>query len=76
MSGNFQVGNTMKALVIVIFLAILASLFKAFTGLVRPKPEATNRTVKSLTWRILLSIGLFVLLMAGYAIGLIKPHSF
>lgn len=76
MSGNFQVGNTMKALVIIIFLAILASLFKAFTGLIRPKPDAANQTVKSLTLRILLSIGLFILLMAGYAMGLIKPHSF
>jgi len=34
----------------------------------------TDRTVKSLTWRIGLSVALIVLVVAGIASGIIKPH--
>jgi len=34
----------------------------------------TDRTVKSLTWRIGLSVALIVLVVAGIATGIIKPH--
>jgi hypothetical protein len=33
-----------------------------------------TRTAKALTWRIGLSITLFVLLMAGFYFGIIPPH--
>ena len=34
----------------------------------------TDRTVKSLTWRIGLSVLLIVLVMIGIATGIIQPH--
>jgi multisubunit Na+/H+ antiporter MnhB subunit len=34
----------------------------------------TDRTVKSLTWRIGLSVGLILLVIAGIFTGVIKPH--
>ena len=33
-----------------------------------------ERTVKALTWRIGISLFLFILLMIGAATGLIEPH--
>lgn len=37
--------------------------------------ESSQKTVKALTVRISLSIGLFMLLFIAFAMGLIKPHS-
>ncbi|HIN82215.1 MAG TPA: DUF2909 domain-containing protein, partial [Chromatiales bacterium] len=36
--------------------------------------NTSARTLKALTWRIGLSVALFILLMVGYATGLIQPH--
>jgi hypothetical protein len=41
--------------------------------MVRDQGRST-RTVKALTWRIGLSLALFLLLLAGYYFGLLKPH--
>jgi hypothetical protein len=60
----------MKILVILFLLVILGSLGSALYYLVRDKGQ-TDRTVRALTWRIGLSITLFVLLMAGYYTGFI-----
>lgn len=60
----------MRVLVIVLLILILASLGSALYYLVRDK-GGSERTVKALTVRISLSIGLFLLLMAGYYFGLI-----
>jgi hypothetical protein len=49
---------------------IVGSLGSALWFLIRDKGNST-RTVKALTVRISLSIGLFLLLMAGYYFGLI-----
>jgi hypothetical protein len=49
---------------------IVGSLASALWFLIRDKGSST-RTVKALTVRISLSIGLFLLLMAGYYFGLI-----
>jgi hypothetical protein len=62
-----------KLLVVVLLLAILASLASGLLFLIRDKGR-TERTVKSLTLRIALSIALFLLLLIGYATGLIQPH--
>jgi hypothetical protein len=59
-----------RVLVIVLLILILASLGSALYYLVRDK-GGSERTVKALTVRISLSIGLFLLLMAGYYFGLI-----
>lgn len=62
-----------KIVVIVMLIAIFASLFSALVFLFREK-KGSSRAAKALTWRIGLSISLFVLLMAGYYFGVISPH--
>jgi len=63
----------MRVLVILFLIVILASLGSALFYLVRDKGQS-DRTARALTWRIGLSILLFVLLMAGYKTGII-PRS-
>ena len=63
----------MKFLVVILLLVILASLFSALVFLVRDQ-GSTNRTVWALTWRIGLSIGLFLLLLLAGWMGWIEPH--
>ena len=60
----------MKIIVILMFVAILASLGSALFFLVHDRGES-KRTVKALAMRVGLSLGLFLLLMAGYYFGLI-----
>lgn len=60
----------MKIIVILIFIAILASLGSALFFLVSDRGQS-KRTVKALAMRVGLSLGLFLLLMAGYYFGLI-----
>jgi hypothetical protein len=62
-----------KIAVVVVLLVILASLGSGLFFLVNDK-GGTRRTVKALTVRIALSMGLFVMLMIAYAFGLITPH--
>ena len=61
-----------KVLIVLMLIAILASLFSALFFLMKDKGTGT-RTAKALTWRIGLSITLFILLMAGFYFGLITP---
>lgn len=62
----------MRILVIAIFAVILASLASALYYLIKDQ-GSRNRTVKALTWRIGLSLLLFLLLMVGAYTGLITP---
>jgi ABC-type cobalamin transport system permease subunit len=62
-----------KVLIVIVLLAILASLASGFFYIVHDKGRS-QRAVKALTWRISLSLGLFILLMVGYALGIVKPH--
>ena len=62
-----------KILVVLILFTIIASLFSGLFFLIRDK-GASDRTVRALTVRISLSVLLFVLLMIGYATGLLQPH--
>lgn len=61
-----------KIFVILMLVAIFASLFSALVFLFRDKGRGT-RTAQALTWRIGLSLTLFVLLMAGFYFGIIPP---
>jgi hypothetical protein len=63
----------MRYVVYLLIVLILASLASALVFLVRDKGEGT-RTVKALTWRIGLSLGLFLLLMSAYYLGYIPAH--
>lgn len=60
-----------KVIVIVVLIAILASLGSALVAILRGR---SGLTLQALTLRIALSIGLFVFLMIAYATGLISPH--
>jgi len=63
----------MKVLVILFLVVILGSLGSALFYLVRDRGQS-DRTARALTWRIALSITLFILLMVGYKTGII-PRS-
>ena len=60
----------MKIVVILLLLAIVASLGSALFFLVTDQGRS-KRTVRALTVRIGLSLALFLLLMAGYYFGFI-----
>ena len=62
-----------RILVITLLVAIIASLGSAMYYLVRDRGSGT-RTVRALTIRIALSVGLFILLFVLYWLGLIQPH--
>jgi F0F1-type ATP synthase membrane subunit a len=59
--------------VLAFVVLILVSLFSGLFFLVRDQGRS-KRTVKALTARVALSLALFLLLLAGYYFGLIKPH--
>jgi hypothetical protein len=63
----------MKIIVVAFLLIIVGSLGSALFYLVRDK-GGSDRTVKSLTIRVGLSVTLFILLMAGYYFGLIPQQ--
>ena len=62
-----------KIIVILFLIFIVGSLFSGLYYLVKDK-GASERTVRALTLRISLSVILFILLMIGYATGLLQPH--
>ena len=62
-----------KIIVVLFLLAIIGSLFSGLFFLMRDK-GASERTVKALTVRVSLSVLLFILLMLGFATGLLQPH--
>ena len=59
-----------KLLVIVMLLLIVGSLFSALFYLIKDKGQG-QRTIRALTWRISLSIVLFILLLISFKLGLI-----
>lgn len=59
-----------KLAIVLVLILILGSLFSALFLLARDK-GASERTAKALTVRVVLSILLFLVLMLGYASGLI-----
>ena len=63
----------MKYVIFIFIVFILGSLFSALYYLIRDKGDST-RTVRALTWRIALSITLFLILMASYHFGWMTPH--
>lgn len=63
----------MKIFIIALLVMIVASLGSSLFYLMRDK-GGTDRTVKALTIRVGLSITLFLLLMAGYWLGIIPGN--
>jgi hypothetical protein len=64
----------MRFIIILFLLTIVYSLASSFFFLVRDKGEG-DRMVRRLTWRIGLSLVLFVMLWGAYRLGWIEPSS-
>lgn len=62
-----------KIFVVLVLIAIVASLGSAMVFLIRDKGQG-DRTLKALTFRIGLSVALFALLFVFYGLGWIEPH--
>ncbi len=63
----------MKIVIGLMFVLIIGSLFSGLYFLVRD-PSHASRTVRSLTYRIGLSIALVLLLVLSAWMGWIQPH--
>jgi len=63
----------MDILILLFWMAIMGALFSALFFLVRDRSSG-DRVAKALTWRVGLSVGLFVLLMFAAWMGWIEPH--
>ncbi len=66
----------LKVLIVVLLLAVVISLGLALKQLMRPTDDLTHqrKLAKALTFRIGLSVGLFLLLLLAAALGWIRPH--
>jgi len=64
-----------KSIVIIAFILIIISLGSALFHLVKHKTqEQSEKTVKALTFRITLSIVLFIFIFIAFATGMFTPH--
>ncbi len=62
-----------KTIIVLLLLLIISTLGTGLFHLVKGKGQS-DKVVRSLTWRIGLSVGVFILLLIGQAAGLITPH--
>ena len=62
-----------KLIIIILLLFVVGSLFTALYFLIKD-PSESKRVVKSLSWRIGLSLFILLLLFIGIQTGLIVPH--
>ncbi|KTC68152.1 hypothetical protein Lbir_2754 [Legionella birminghamensis] len=63
-----------KAIILIVMLVILFALGSGLIFLIKDK-GSSNRTVKALSWRIGLSLLLFLFLLLAFSMGWIQPHS-
>ena len=75
MKNDFHEENTVmsKVFVSAFLICIFYSLASSFYFLVHDKGEG-DRTVRRLSWRVGLSLGLVLLLFAGFKLGVIEPR--
>jgi hypothetical protein len=62
-----------KVIIVILLVSIFFALGSALYYLMRDQ-GGSDRIVKALTWRIGLSLLLFVLILAAYAMGWITPN--
>jgi hypothetical protein len=62
----------MRYVVIAALIAIVLSLGSAAVFMLRSRGDSTHMA-KALTWRVGLSVALFLLLMIGYWLGFFQP---
>ncbi len=63
-----------KLLIVLVLIAIVVSLGAALFQLARGTGDS-RKMLRALTWRIGLSVVLFLLLLLAYRGGLIAPHA-
>ncbi len=63
-----------RIVVLVALAAIVVSLGSALYHLARGTQKDSAKMARALTWRIVLSIALFALIMLAWYAGLITPH--
>lgn len=63
-----------KIFILLVMFVILFALGSGLVFLVKDGGKS-KRTIKALTWRIALSLGLFIFLILGFAFGFIQPHA-
>jgi len=63
-----------KTIIFIVMLVILGSLASGLFFLVRDEGK-TKHTVKALSWRIGLSLVLFLFLFLAFSLGWIHPHA-
>jgi len=61
-----------KIVILSLLFVVLISLGSALVAMA--KGDKSDKMLKSLTWRIGLSVVIFILLLIGQAMGLITPH--
>ena len=66
--------RSLQTLVIIAFLVVILWNLGAGLYYLMVDKGTTNRTVKSLSWRIGLSVALILLVSAGLFTGVIKGH--
>jgi hypothetical protein len=62
-----------KILILILFLLVLYSLGSGLYYLIQGGRES-KAMVKALTWRISISLAIFVLLLIAFVMGWITPH--
>ncbi len=63
-----------KIVVLTLLGVVVFSLASALFHFTRNKGNDGDKMLKSLTWRIGLSVGIFILLLIGQAMGWVTPH--
>jgi len=61
-----------KIIIVLVFISIIASLGTALYQLIKNK-KSSPKTVQALTYRIAISLTLFILLSIAFMSGLIQP---
>jgi hypothetical protein len=61
-----------KIVILSLLLVVLVSLGSALVAMARG--DKSDKMLKALTWRIGLSVCIFILLLIGQAMGFITPH--
>lgn len=66
--------ESLKTLLILAFLAVIVFNLGAGLYYLLVDRGQTKRTVRALSWRVGLSVGLVALLVLGMATGVVQPH--
>ena len=61
-----------KIVILSLLVIVLISLASALVAMT--KGDKSDKMIKSLSWRIGLSVFIFILLLIGQAMGFITPH--